>query len=241
MSMEILSAVLFIVVFFTLVYWYEPKTNEYSSAPLKVHRHGHRCYMDGLNPGEVHIVKLLAFGLSHKDYFIFNNLIVPTNDDRKTAQIDHVVVSRFGVFVIESKQYSGWIFANSHQSRWTQTLPNGAKFYLQNPLLQNYGHVSALREHLNFVKNRFFNVVVFSGDFEFKTETPQNVVRDNSLVDFIKSKQTECFKEVELLVILGMLAKLCQTVDVTAEEHVENVREHLVKKGVLVVPEAITF
>jgi hypothetical protein len=66
-------------------------------ASLKIHKngHGHRCYMDGLSESEYRIVKLLANNLDHNEYFIFNNIILPS-EFSETTQIDHIVVSKYG-------------------------------------------------------------------------------------------------------------------------------------------------
>jgi hypothetical protein len=70
--------------------------------------HGLRCYSRGLNTGEKEVVKYLSSKLDIKKYYIFNNLTLKTKDG--STQIDHVVVSPYGIFVIETKDYSGWIF-----------------------------------------------------------------------------------------------------------------------------------
>lgn len=72
-------------------------------------KHGCKCYMEGLTLGEQEVADTLSRELSYKNYFIFNNLILPSENNGST-QIDHIVVSRFGIFVIESKDYKGWIF-----------------------------------------------------------------------------------------------------------------------------------
>lgn len=190
-------------------------------------RHGHRCYVDNeLTPAELDIVHILAANLSHREYFIFNNLMLPSTV-LGTTQIDHVVVSRYGIFVIESKDYKGWIFANKNQKEWTQSMPRGYKYKFYNPILQNFAHISALREQLPFIKNRFFSAVVFSKSAEFKTAMPDGVMYTSELVDFIRTRKEPIFKEVELLVVIGKLSMLCQTIEVTPEEHVENVQQRI--------------
>ena len=61
-----------------------------------------------------------------------------------TTQIDHILVSRFGVFIIETKDYKGWLFANASQGTWTQVLFK-YRFTFQNPIFQNARHVRAVR------------------------------------------------------------------------------------------------
>ena len=79
-------------------------------------------------------------------YKVFNNLFLKL-EDGKTSQIDHVVVSIFGIFVIETKNYSGWISGDERSEYWTQSFFKSKKRFL-NPIWQNYGHVKALKEVL---------------------------------------------------------------------------------------------
>ena len=78
-----------------------------------------------------------------EEYRIFNDIYVPKQDGQLT-QVDHVVVSKYGVFVIETKNYSGWIFGSEKQKNWTQTIyKKKTRFY--NPILQNNTHIKALQ------------------------------------------------------------------------------------------------
>lgn len=214
---------------FGICYFLFYDNKNYQITKLHVSRHGHRCYLDSaITDGEFEIVSALAANLSHQEYFIFNNLIIPSGV-LGTTQIDHVVVSRYGIFVIENKDMTGWIYANKNHKNWTQTFVGGQKYQFQNPLFQNFAHISALKEQLPFVKNRLFNIVVFSGKSEFKTYRPEGVLYYPELCDYIKTKNEPIFKEVELLVIIGKLSMLCQTGDVSQEEHVENIKKRFEK------------
>lgn len=55
-----------------------------------------------------------------EDYKILNNILIKNND--RSSQIDHIIVSKFGVFVIETKMYKGWIYGKEKQRRWIQNL-----------------------------------------------------------------------------------------------------------------------
>ena len=85
--------------------------------------------------------------------FLFN-LYVP-RDNSKTSEIDIIMFHPKGLFVIESKNYSGWIFGNESHKQWTQTLPIGygeshkERFY--NPIMQNATHIRAIRKHRRFL------------------------------------------------------------------------------------------
>ena len=87
----------------------------------------------------------LAMELQPDIYFVFHDILIPTAQGN-LAQIDHVVVSVFGVFVIETKHIGGWIFGKADDPRWTHQFPDGTKEDRQNPLLQNQGHIRALAQ-----------------------------------------------------------------------------------------------
>jgi restriction system protein len=81
--------------------------------------------------------------LDPKEYHNFNNVIIKTGS--RTTQIDHIIVSKYGLFVLETKNKEGWIFGNQSDDQWTQVL--GIKKYkFQNPLHQNYLHTKSLAE-----------------------------------------------------------------------------------------------
>lgn len=78
--------------------------------------------------------------------FLFNCYLPKT--DGKTTEIDVLLIHSTGIFVIESKNYSGWIFGKETASQWTQTLPNGRgktqKEHFYNPIKQNDTHIKWL-------------------------------------------------------------------------------------------------
>jgi len=182
--------------------------------------------MEGLSTGEQEVAEALSRELSYKDYFIFNNLIIPSENNGST-QIDHIVVSRFGVFVIESKDYQGWIFGARDQQFWTQSLPGGKnKFQFQNPIHQNYAHIMALKELMPGVSGSFIGIVVFSSKSEIKSVPMPGVVHLSQLINFIKSHSQEKISEAGVQLIIGKLSYACQTVDITTTEHISNLRAH---------------
>ncbi len=120
-------------------------------------------------------VRLILTGwgaVSGQDYHHFRNVILATS--RGTTEIDHLIVSRFGVFVIEDKHRSGWIFGEESDPYWT-AVHFKRKYRFQNPLHQNFGHVKALEEVVGIDSSKVFPLVVFRGRFKFKTAVPQGV------------------------------------------------------------------
>ena len=91
----------------------------------------------------------------------------------KTTEIDLLMIHEKGIFVFESKNYSGWIFGNEHQKYWTQLLDYGKeKHRFYNPVMQNAGHIQAIRQSLPQNPDiPIYSVIVFFGSSEFKNIT----------------------------------------------------------------------
>jgi len=146
--------------------------------------------------GEQKIKAASQLFLDDNIYRVINDVTLPTRQG--TTQIDHIIVSPFGVFVIETKNMTGWIFGNYNQPNWTQVI-YGNKQSFRNPLWQNYGHVEAVRELLRLEPHHVRNVVVFVGSCEFKTEMPNEVVKGVfALSRYIKTFRMPALSEEKL-------------------------------------------
>src|SRR4030067_1544312 len=95
--------------------------------------------------GELQINLITKVFLDKNVYRLIKNVTIPTEGG--TTQIDHVIVSRFGVFVVETKNLRGWIFGKEGDAYWTQKLYRHSEKF-QNPLRQNYKHTKTLSEIL---------------------------------------------------------------------------------------------
>ena len=138
--------------------------------------------------GEQIVHNRLKRSLDASQYTVLHD--VTLNTRRGTAQIDHIVVSLFGIFVIETKNMSGWIFGSEFDPQWTQALRR-KKLRFQNPLRQNHAHVKALEELLGMDPSKFHSMVVFAGEAEFKTQLPVNVMRLGGMLPHIQSKTSQ--------------------------------------------------
>ena len=164
------------------------------------------------------------------EYFVLNDLMV-TDARGMTTQIDHVVISRFGLFVIETKCYKGWIFANPQNRFWTQSLYAGGrgwfahseKHRFQNPIKQNWRHIYVLSERLKLPRRYFANIVVFSGDASFMTDIPDNVMDEKDVVPYIRSFDTPLFDRDRSVRIYDSVCELCSSV--TKEQRKNHVHE----------------
>ncbi len=158
-----------------------------------------------------------------KEYRVINNVTLET--PKGTTQIDHVVVSSFGIHVVEIKNIKGAIYGDEASPKWTVFL-GGKKFPMHSPILQNKGHIKALSSILNLDQSVFHSLIFFmSSECKFKTEMP-DYVRTDGLCTFIKSKTVVVFTEsqVECLVEKLMAARLVDSKE-THKAHVENIKE----------------
>ena len=135
--------------------------------------------------------------LDKQIYHRLNNITLPLANGGST-QIDHIIVSIYGIFVIETKHYKGWIFGSENQAQWTQMIM-GRKYKFQNPLRQNYLHIKTLAELLSLDMQNFHSMIVFIGECELKTldELPKNVMK-SGMVRYIKNKQSPLFSEADV-------------------------------------------
>ena len=122
------------------------------------------------------------------EYLVINDIMIKTKDG-STHQIDHVVISKYGIFVIETKQYNGYIKGNDYDKRWL--IKNGKKkIYVNNPLHQNYGHVKSLEEILNLPEENFISLVCIPSRAILSVKS-NNVTRIYDLLDKITSYKEE--------------------------------------------------
>jgi restriction system protein len=178
--------------------------------------------------GEVIINLASSVFLDKNKYHLIKNVTLPTEDG--TTQIDHIIVSQYGIFVVETKNMKGWIFGSEHQKMWTQTIfKHKTKF--QNPLHQNYKHVKTLENALNIEPDKIISAIVFVGDATFKTAMPANVNYPRGYINFIKSKN-------EILLSVGEVKEAIKIIEFgrfdrsfkTNRKHVKHVKNIEKKK-----------
>ena len=181
------------------------------------------------NDGEALVSGALQRHFKGQDYHLLNHITLRHRG--VTTQVDHILVSRFGVFVIETKDYTGWIFANAEHATWTQATFND-KYKFQNPIHQNYRHVLAVQALLDFVPSTaIHSVVVFVGDAEFKTDVPTGVFTLQQLIQHLMGCTEEVLSLNRVQFCVGRLEtarlKVSQKTDL---EHVQALRRRYGQK-----------
>lgn len=153
--------------------------------------------------GELIVRIITKYSLNKNDYYHFHDLILPTLDG--TTQIDHLFISKYGIFVVETKNMRGWIFGKENDKFWTQKIYKRS-FKFQNPIHQNFKHIKAVESIVAVPLNCIHSVIVFVGDNKFKTKIPQNVTYGLEAVSYIKSFKDVVFSEKqvsEIVIKLG--------------------------------------
>lgn len=134
--------------------------------------------------------------------FLFNVYIEnKDNADRKT-EIDIILIHETGIFVIESKNFKGWIYGDEASEKWCQVFKNGKKFFFYNPIKQNYRHIQYLRDIVGDDKE-ITSIITFSDDATLKkiTNTNENLKVINNkqlkwtLEDKIRSNESKLTQE----------------------------------------------
>jgi predicted RNA-binding Zn-ribbon protein involved in translation (DUF1610 family) len=178
-----------------------------------------------LTERELNLVKL--FGRSGK---VLRNLYVPKANG-ETSEIDVVFICQKGIFVIESKNYSGWVFGDEKSAYWTVMLPNREKNRFYNPILQNRTHLKWLGQYLDG-KVPLFSIVVFSERCELKKVTVESsdihvIKRDRlyATVRDIWDESDDVLDENEVAAVCEKLERLTHADQALKEQHIEDINE----------------
>ncbi len=159
--------------------------------------------------------------LDAKIYRRFHNVIIPAKSG--TTQIDHILVSPYGLFIVETKNIKGWIFGSENQSKWTQTLYR-KKYSFQNPLRQTFRQKKTLSDFLDIDESIMHIVVYFVGDCQFKTPLPANVLK-SGLGRYIKKFRNRVLSPEGVDRLIRALEKHVSESSLTTRDHVRSLRE----------------
>lgn len=169
------------------------------------------------NRREELVRKTIIKHLPASSWHLLNNVTLRTPDG--TTQIDHILVSRFGLFVIETKHYTGWIFGDANSKEWKQVI-YGTIHRFQNPLRQNYKHLKTVQELLDFLPSeQITGIVTFTGDSDFKTPQPSGVYSLEKTISYLKNLNEELLTENRMQFCIGRLehARLALTKETDVE------------------------
>jgi restriction system protein len=171
--------------------------------------------------GEKKTIFKMWLSLDAKTYRRFHNVIIPAKSG--TTQIDHILVSPYGLFIVETKNKKGWIFGSENQPTWTQTLYTG-KYSFQNPLRQTFRQKKILSEFLGLDESILHTIVYFVGDCKFKTQLPDNVIRSR-LGRYIKGFRNPILSPLDVDRLVMALEQHISESSLTRRDHVRSLRQ----------------
>lgn len=150
----------------------------------------------------------------------------------KTSEIDIILIHEKGIYIFESKNYSGWIFGSAEQKNWTQCLKGGKKYQFYNPILQNKTHINAISYFLKLPKEAFKSYILFSDRCELK-KVPQNcdqyiIIHRNKLLDNIRPelrKRNVIYSKEQVNKFYDQLFPLTQLSAEEKKKHISNIKK----------------
>lgn len=166
-----------------------------------------------------------------KEYIVLKDILIKSSNGY-TSQIDELVLSEYGLFVIETKNYKGWIFGNEKAENWTQVIYK-EKHTFRNPIKQNWSHIYALKSLLSDYPNiKYHPIVVFSGNATLKSiESSIPVIYSNKLNSTIRKLSFEkCLSIDELNKIQTILESSELKERNARKEHIKNIKQNVKEK-----------
>lgn len=123
--------------------------------------------------GEKTVSRILNRIANKYDGYVINDVIIPGNNEA-TSQIDHILFSRRGIFVVETKNYSGRLYGSGSQKQWTQVLAYGhTKNKMYNPIMQNQTHIFNLQKIIGREIDMFSCVVILGANISYLTNVDE--------------------------------------------------------------------
>lgn len=152
--------------------------------------------------------------------------------DNRTTEVDVILIHSCGIFVFESKNYSGWIFGDENSKTWTQTLPNGnraRKEHFYNPIMQNETHINALKNIVGY-HIPIYSVIVFSDRCTLKKVNVRNsnayVTQRRNLIRTINNitinKTSRMLTQDEIELAFNKLYPYSQVSEEAKRKHINN-------------------
>lgn len=132
--------------------------------------------------------------LDSDTYFTIGNVLLPVEES--TIRIDQLIISRFGVFVVEANTMHGRIYG-SNRKIWMQKEGSVVQHF-ENPRQQGFRHVREVASALGVKENQLFPLAVFVGNSDFRTPMPKNVIHGNDLIPYIESKTEALLSDEEV-------------------------------------------
>lgn len=167
--------------------------------------------------------------LDCKDYRVYNDILI--RNGKYTTQVDHIIISRYGIFVLETKNIHGKVYGNGHAEFWKQYLPDiGYKrcgstqeHQLRNPIWQNEGHIKTLLRLVFGDGVPVYGIVVFPNDADLMITADKPVLHMREVVPFIKQYCNIVITSDQMNFYRRRLFEVISTSESDRKVHLENV------------------
>ena len=167
--------------------------------------------------GENAVARRLRW-LPRKEYFVINDLLLDRGNGY-TTQIDHVVVSPYGLFVIETKNIYGYIHGSDNSKLWRSCWRN-RDLSFDNPILQNEAHIKALSAKLQNDQVKYISIIAFSTNADLQISVEHaNVIYWSQVRELIRRYKEPIMIVEQARQIYDYLVVLNITEKDTREKH----------------------
>ena len=174
--------------------------------------------------GETIVRKTMDFTLPKDEYKVFNNVLLYY--EGKSVQIDHIVASRYGIFVIETKNYSGTICGNENSKNFIQYVGRQRNAFYS-PIKQNKSHIYALSKVIG--NYPYKSLVVFLGEATLKVNSTTFVGTPLNASHYIRNFYDVVLSDGELEEFVSKLVSNNVRDSISNREHVENIYYNMEK------------
>lgn len=167
------------------------------------------------------------------EYKLLFNCYIPNRKNDKT-ELDIIMISAKGIYVVENKNYSGWIFGDENSKNWCETL-KGKKYFFYNPIKQNRSHINNLEKLLQIGEDKYISLITFNAGANLKKVKVESantyVTQYKALANFIKAQkiQPDIISHEEIEEIYNKLLPGTQLSQEEKLEHVERINKQYKK------------
>lgn len=181
--------------------------------------------------GEKTISSILLL-LDKKEYKVINNIVLKSGNI--TTQIDHLIISDFGIFVIETKNFKGWIFGGENSEYWQQVIfKSKIKFY--NPIRQNQNHINIIKNCLKEYPNlKYKSIIVFSKRASINVDTSTDVIYSHQLLSLIKNYTEKNLSKKDKEIIFQKIKSENLVGNYDKQKHIKSIKNRIRQREKLI-------
>lgn len=174
---------------------------------------------------ELYVAQQLTKSLPNTEYAVISDLLLPNDGPMRISQIDHLIVSPYGIFCIETKSHKGWVSASKARRLFTQIIYRNKYPITPNPVEQNDGHIKTLKALLGGrLKAPIIYIIVFPSAERFFINGYENVGSVNDMINSIFEHSSKTYTYKETVEIIEVICNYNIRPTIEHAKHVERVK-----------------